>query len=146
MAIETAIDVGLALDRMTLEQRAAVTDRTSPEYIPSECSEDGTGDNPDELDFFEVRFHHAHPFTDQPPPHRIGVAVNPDHTVSLHLAHPARAPCKRRNASDRAQSSGLRTPEALDRHLTGRAVRSAGRQSRGRDRSPVAVVRSYWRN
>jgi hypothetical protein len=37
VAIETAIDAGLALDRMTLEQRAAVTDRTSPEYIPSEC-------------------------------------------------------------------------------------------------------------
>ena len=65
--------------------------------------------------------HHAHAFTDQPPPHRIGVAVNPDHTVrsgcTLRERHR-----KRRNASDRAQSSGLRTPEALDRHLTGRAV------------------------
>jgi hypothetical protein len=66
--------------------------------------------------------HHAHAFTDQPPPHRIGVAVNPDHTVSLHLAHQLERHRKRRNASDRAQSSGLRTPEALDRHLTGRAV------------------------
>jgi len=118
VAIERAIDATLALDRITLEQRAAVTDRKSAEYIPSEClvylirkfhreaneaarnrflvllfqrcaatlvrtlpdnrvpnaafvrgevvgrlgemfAEDGTGDNPDELDFFEVRFNRA---------------------------------------------------------------------------------------
>jgi DNA-directed RNA polymerase specialized sigma24 family protein len=116
--IETAIAAALGFDRITLEQRAAVTDRNSPEYIPSEClvhlirkkhretnapardqllnillrrcearlartlpddripnaafvrdealgrlgelfAEDGTGDNPDELDFFEVRFNRA---------------------------------------------------------------------------------------
>src|SRR5260370_31100532 len=66
--------------------------------------------------------HHAHALTDQPPPHRIGVAVNPDHTVRLHLAHQLERHRKRRSASDREQSSGRRTPEALDRYLTGRAV------------------------
>jgi hypothetical protein len=117
-AIETAIDAALALDRMTLERRAAITDPKFPEYMPSEClvhmirkehrgtnaaardrllsilllrcaaslaralpddrtpnaayvrdealgrlgelfAEDGTGDNPDELDYFEVRFNGA---------------------------------------------------------------------------------------
>jgi DNA-directed RNA polymerase specialized sigma24 family protein len=116
--VEAAIDAALGLDRITLEQRAAVADRNSPEYISSEClvhlirkkhretnapardqllnillqrcaaslartlpddrtpnaafvrdevlarlgellAEDGTGDNPDELDFFEVRFNRA---------------------------------------------------------------------------------------
>ena len=66
--------------------------------------------------------HHAHAFTDHPPSHRIGIAVNPDHTVSLHLAHQLARHRKRQNASDRAQTSGFRTSEALDRHLIGRAV------------------------
>jgi hypothetical protein len=118
VAIETAIEAALALDRITLEQRAAVTNPNSLEYIASEClvhlirkkhretnapgrdqllkillqrcevrlartlpdnrapnaaylrdealgrlgelfAEDGTGDNPDELDYFEVRFNGA---------------------------------------------------------------------------------------
>jgi hypothetical protein len=118
MAVETAIDAALTLDRINLEQRAAVTNQNSAEYIPSEClvhlirkkhretnapardqllnillqrcaaslartlpdgrtpnaayvrdealgrlgelfAEDGTGDNSDELDFFEVRFNSA---------------------------------------------------------------------------------------
>jgi hypothetical protein len=117
-AIEAAIDKALALDRLTLERRAAVVDKNSPEYIATEClvhlvrkrhreanapgrdqllnllfqrcvsslvralpddrapnaayirdealgrlgelfAEDGTGDNPDELDYFEVRFNSA---------------------------------------------------------------------------------------
>jgi hypothetical protein len=116
--IETAIDAALGLDRVTLEQRASVTDPNSPGYFPSEClvhlirkkhretnardrdqllnillqrcaaslartlpdgrtpnaayvrdealgrlgklfAEDGAGDNPDELDYFEVRFNSA---------------------------------------------------------------------------------------
>jgi hypothetical protein len=117
-AIEEVLDAVLALDGMTLEQRVAMTDPGSPEYIPSEClvhlirknyrdgneagrdyllssllqrcaatlartlpdnrvpnaafvrdealgrlgelfAEDGAGDNPDELDYFEVRFNSA---------------------------------------------------------------------------------------
>jgi hypothetical protein len=118
VAIDTAIEAALALDRRSLEQRAAVTDPNSPEYIPSEClvhlirqkhretnapgrdqllnillqrcevrlartlpdnrapnagylrdealgrlgelfAEDGTGENPNELDYFEIRFNGA---------------------------------------------------------------------------------------
>jgi hypothetical protein len=117
-AIEAAIDKALALDRVTLERRAAVVDKNSPDYIAPEClvhlvrkrhreasasgrdqllnlllhrcasnlartlpddrapsaayirdevlgqlgelfAEDGNGDNPDELDYFEVRFNSA---------------------------------------------------------------------------------------
>jgi hypothetical protein len=116
--IEAAILAVLALDRTMLESRAAIADRNSSEYIPSEClvhlirkrhreanalgrdrlleallrrcaaqlgralpdgrvpnaayirdealgrlgelfAEDGLGDNPDELDYFEVRFNSA---------------------------------------------------------------------------------------
>jgi DNA-directed RNA polymerase specialized sigma24 family protein len=36
-AIEAAIDKALALDRVTLERRAAVVDKNSPDYIAPEC-------------------------------------------------------------------------------------------------------------
>lgn len=114
-AIEALLDKLLAMDRQTVERKAAIGDRASPDYVPDECfvhlirkrhreanapgrdqllnllfarcarnlassvrdgsipnaaeirdevlgrlgelfAEDGTGDNPDRLDFFEVRF------------------------------------------------------------------------------------------
>jgi DNA-directed RNA polymerase specialized sigma24 family protein len=116
--IEAAIAAALELDQSELSRRAAVNDRRSTDYLPSEClvhlirkahrdnnvtvrdrmlvillgrcevtlaktlrddqapnaaylrsevlgqlgelfADDGTGDNPDELDYFEVRFNHA---------------------------------------------------------------------------------------
>jgi hypothetical protein len=44
--------------------------------------------------------HHAHGFTDQPPRHRIGIAVDLDHAVGLHLAHQLARHLKWSNTGD----------------------------------------------
>src|SRR5438445_466712 len=66
--------------------------------------------------------YHAHGFTDQPPRHRIGIAIDLNDAISLHLAHQLTRHLKRRNLSDRAQSASLGAPKALNRRLAGRAV------------------------
>jgi hypothetical protein len=44
--------------------------------------------------------YYAHGFTDQPPRHRIGIAIDLNDSISLHLAHQLARHLKRRNLSD----------------------------------------------
>src|SRR5260370_42494130 len=66
--------------------------------------------------------YHAHGFTDQPPWHRIGIAIDLNDAIRLHLAHQLACHLKRANLSDRAQRASLGAPKALNRRLAGRAV------------------------
>src|SRR5262249_35066236 len=65
---------------------------------------------------------HAHGFTNQPPRHRIGIAVDLDDAISLNLTPQLAHHLKRRNPADWAQGASLRTPKALNRCLAGGAV------------------------
>ena len=68
---------------------------------------------------------HAHLLTDQPPRHRIGVAVDLDRTVGLDPAHQLAARRKGRSAGDQRQGARLGPLKALDRDLAGRAMHPA---------------------
>jgi hypothetical protein len=62
------------------------------------------------------------PLADQPPRHRVGVAVDLDRAIVLHDTNEITCRPEGRNAGDRLEPIDLRAPEPLDRRLARRAV------------------------
>ncbi len=65
---------------------------------------------------------HPHPFADQPPRHRVGVAVHLDRTIGADPAQQLARRHERRNASRRTQRRGLVAFKPLARRLARRPV------------------------
>ena len=75
-----------------------------------------------------INAHHAigdrrsHRLADQPPRHRVGVAIDLDGTVGLHAPDQFTGGQERRPPGNRSQRLQLSAPEPLNRRLASRAM------------------------
>ena len=73
---------------------------------------------------YTVRDRGAHRLADQPPRHRIGIAIDLHRTIALHAPDQLARRVEGRNPGNRLESFGLGALELVDRRLAGRAMQA----------------------
>jgi hypothetical protein len=73
---------------------------------------------------YTVRDRGAHRLADQPPRHRIGIAIDLHRTIALHAPDQLARRVEGRNPGNQLESFGLGALESVDRRLAGRAMQA----------------------